>query len=808
VYAEATLDAWKKGDEDDEDDDSRKGILGRLFRSKSPAPVPVLQRQSPPKNPVAAPLSDLMDRCENGKTASLLTLSDSDGCSRIGRTQAAMDMVTLAFLLIGLRQLPELDYHLVPSTLLEVATVTLPGLLHSLVSGMDTFAPFAFAAVFLSIQTRKLIYNENIGSLVKSINLSISEDAQYGALFLRLFTATTCSREIPNRLRRAAQAQISAKVDSARLTALVTFVITSMVLTTVSVIRPLLVTLLKLFGEIVLLDQWRSWPPQWKDLAEGISSAAVSFGTSSTSLVMDEVSHVSENPMILCYGLSVAASLVGVAYLSSGGTTVVVAAAADTDTEDDEDDERQQHLKLTEQVSNLGVSSSSRLNLLSDNGGIDVALERWRQMTPRDEEVGRGPSLSSFMELVFRGILSGILLVLPLAMYGYVGFSDVTASTSPIPRWDSPFDVAILLMFLQGMAWKTLSSASIANGFKQGVIGFLSSLASAIEERSRLVNAPPPNLQWHAAVSSAAGVVVKDLWAAHTTKKAWAVRGANLSCRNGEILVVLGDDAAGKSRLMTTLAEAMCGPPRRALTTTRVRGSISIGGLDVAKWDNRQLQKRVGVILHDVRTLSDFAQILSSLTLDEILDPSGGVRNLDLSHNPGPSERACMMYALKITGLYSTLLPKLPSKMSTVVTANEEDVLRPSPLRPLYQMLSPAEWSKLLLARVLAQMVHDNESPTGSSELVENSLMGSLLLLDDATLFLSEVEEARLLRELRKTGAATVLTSNRWASGRFADRIVVMKDGAVVESGTHAELMNRGPQQSLYASQWHAMTTS
>jgi ABC-type hemin transport system ATPase subunit len=200
--------------------------------------------------------------------------------------------------------------------------------------------------------------------------------------------------------------------------------------------------------------------------------------------------------------------------------------------------------------------------------------------------------------------------------------------------------------------------------------------------------------------------------------------------------------------------------------------------------------------------------MLSGLSLEEILEPSGGIRNLELSHNAGANEKACMILALKITGLYSSLLPKLPSKLSTIVTANEEDILRASALQPLYQILSPAEWSKLLLARVLAQTIYDNENVAGNNENVENCLMGSLLLLDDATLYLDEVEEARLLRELRKTGAATVLTSNRWAAGRFADRIAVVKDGAVVESGTHAELLNHGPQHSLYAAKWHAMSTA
>ena len=121
-------------------------------------------------------------------------------------------------------------------------------------------------------------------------------------------------------------------------------------------------------------------------------------------------------------------------------------------------------------------------------------------------------------------------------------------------------------------------------------------------------------------------------------------------------------------------------------------------------------------------------------------------------------------------------------------------------------MLSPAEWSKLILAKVIAQTIHDNDNAAASSDKVENSLIGSVLLLDDPTVLLSEVEEAKLLRQLRQTGAASILTTNKWATGRFADRIAVVKDGAIVENGTHDELIARGPQQSLYAAKWHAMT--
>ena len=143
--------------------------------------------------------------------------------------------------------------------------------------------------------------------------------------------------------------------------------------------------------------------------------------------------------------------------------------------------------------------------------------------------------------------------------------------------------------------------------------------------------------------------------------------------------------------------------------------------------------------------------------------------------------------------------------MNTVVTGNEED-LGKTAVDPSTTFLSPAEWSKLLLAKVIAQTIADNDNVLASTDKIENSLMGSVLLLDDVTVLLSEVEEAKVIRELRQTGAATVISSNKWATGRFADRIAIVKDGAIVEVGSHNELIARGPQQSLYAAKWHAMT--
>jgi ABC-type multidrug transport system fused ATPase/permease subunit len=85
-------------------------------------------------------------------------------------------------------------------------------------------------------------------------------------------------------------------------------------------------------------------------------------------------------------------------------------------------------------------------------------------------------------------------------------------------------------------------------------------------------------------------------------------------------------------------------------------------------------------------------------------------------------------------------------------------------------------------------------------------MAGSILLLDDVTLQMSEEDEAQLITALRSSAAAVLLTSNRWATGRFVDRIIVIDGGTVIESGTHTELLSRGPEMSVYARHWMALS--
>jgi ATP-binding cassette, subfamily B, bacterial len=88
--------------------------------------------------------------------------------------------------------------------------------------------------------------------------------------------------------------------------------------------------------------------------------------------------------------------------------------------------------------------------------------------------------------------------------------------------------------------------------------------------------------------------------------------------------------------------------------------------------------------------------------------------------------------------------------------------------------LSAGQWQRVALARALFR-----DAP--------------FIILDEPTAAADAANERKFLEQLRSTCAdrGVLLITHRMSTARRADRTYVLRDGAIVESGTHAELSAR-----------------
>jgi ATP-binding cassette subfamily B multidrug efflux pump len=76
-----------------------------------------------------------------------------------------------------------------------------------------------------------------------------------------------------------------------------------------------------------------------------------------------------------------------------------------------------------------------------------------------------------------------------------------------------------------------------------------------------------------------------------------------------------------------------------------------------------------------------------------------------------------------------------------------------------------------------------------------------ILILDEATSALDSEVEAAIQEQLYNLmqGKTVIAIAHRLSTIAAMDRLVIMDDGAIVEDGSHAELLERG---GLYAELW------
>ena len=226
-----------------------------------------------------------------------------------------------------------------------------------------------------------------------------------------------------------------------------------------------------------------------------------------------------------------------------------------------------------------------------------------------------------------------------------------------------------------------------------------------------------------------------------------SLRDVSMRVRTGEVVALVGENGSGK----TTLAKILAG------LYVPDAGTVTWDGADVARFDPDRLRDSVAVIFQDFARYHLAAR-----------------DNIALGRHQRYDDRAGVEAAAQVSGA-DAFLQALPD--------GYESRLGPEFLGGTD--LSVGQWQRVALARAIFR-----DCP--------------FVILDEPTAALDPRSERELFDGIRRLFAdrAVLLISHRFATVRSADRIYVLRDGAVIEQGSHDELMaSEGSYSELFGFQ-------
>lgn len=224
-----------------------------------------------------------------------------------------------------------------------------------------------------------------------------------------------------------------------------------------------------------------------------------------------------------------------------------------------------------------------------------------------------------------------------------------------------------------------------------------------------------------------------------------ALKGVTLCVGAGETVALVGPSGGGK----TTVA----GLVSRFWDVTG--GAISIGGVNVKDLSKETLADTVAYVFQDSYLLK--TSILENVRLGR---PDASRQEVERALH----EAQC-----------DDIIAKLPRGIDTVIGT-----------KGIY--LSGGEQQRIAIARVMLK-----NAP--------------ILILDEATAFADPENEALVQRAFERLsrGKTVIIIAHRLTTVRHADRIFVLREGRVEETGAHDALVERG---GLYAKMWQDYQTS
>ncbi|MBU3863086.1 ATP-binding cassette domain-containing protein [Streptomyces sp. 4503] len=215
-----------------------------------------------------------------------------------------------------------------------------------------------------------------------------------------------------------------------------------------------------------------------------------------------------------------------------------------------------------------------------------------------------------------------------------------------------------------------------------------------------------------------------------------AVDGVSLTLRRGEILAIVGENGSGKS----TLAKLITG------ILLADKGRVLWDGTDLAQADPDAVWKRTALVPQNFACW-----------------PLRARENITLGQ-PKTFDDAPVWQAVDAVGMREAV-EKLPRQLDTLLA------------RELFggAELSGGQWQRLVCGRALYRRT-------------------PLLILDEPTSQMDPRGEHQIFLEIKRIAAErmTIVVTHQLENTRLADRILVMREGRVIEQGGYEELADAG----------------
>lgn len=236
----------------------------------------------------------------------------------------------------------------------------------------------------------------------------------------------------------------------------------------------------------------------------------------------------------------------------------------------------------------------------------------------------------------------------------------------------------------------------------------------------------------------------ENVWFAYTDKK-WILKNINFELKMGEKVAIVGENGSGKSTLIKLIARFY--DPQK--------GHIFIDGLPLKDFNLSEYRKKIAILIQRFETYP--FSVKESIAY-------GDVSRMN--------EFSEIVFAAKQTDM-DTWISKLPLAYDTPLSPEFEKGVEPS----------IGQWQRIAISRILFRR------------------NAQILILDEPTSNVDPQAEEDIFKKIANSTKDKLLifVSQRFSTVRWADKILVVKKGKIIEQGTHKELMKeKGEYSKLF----------